>query len=144
MVVVDRRVAGEARRFGVSGLLYRSDLLMFDRETGSLWSQISAEAVTGASEGLRLALLRAGMHRLDAWRRAHPRGTVLSRDTGHTRRYGATPYAGYATSEELYFPAPRDPRFHPRWRLARLVVRPLPFFFDVGSGGIVVKGQTHA
>ena len=46
-LVFDRRVGGEVRAFGVSGLLYRSDLLMFDRGSESLWSQISAEAKLG-------------------------------------------------------------------------------------------------
>ena len=46
-IVFDRRVEGEARRFGVSGLLYRSDLLMYDRETESLWSQFTGAAIAG-------------------------------------------------------------------------------------------------
>jgi hypothetical protein len=141
-IVFDRDVAGRVRRFGVSGLLYRSDLLMFDRETGSLWSQISAKAVTGASEGQRLSLVRAGMHRLADWRAQHPGSSVLERETGHPRRYGATPYAGYATSEELYFPAPLDARFHPKMptlglRLPSGPARAYPASEIVASGGRV-------
>jgi hypothetical protein len=113
-LVFDRRVAGEVLRFGVSGLLYRSDLLMYDRESESLWSQISAEAVTGPRLGARLSLLRARLERWDRWRAAHPETTVLSRRTGHDRDYDRTPYAGYAGSSEVFFPVRLDRRYHPK------------------------------
>ena len=113
-LVFDRRLAGGVRRFGVSGLLYRSDLLMYDRETESLWSQISFEAVAGPSMGLRLTPIRSKLVRLGEWKRAHPNTTVLSPDTGHARRYGISPYGDYATSNELLFPVKRDRRYHPK------------------------------
>lgn len=113
-LVFDRRVAGEVRRFGVSGLLYRSDLLMFDRGTESLWSQISAEAVTGPLLGQRLRLLRARMNTWGRWRREHPETTVLSRETGHRRSYGRSPYGTYAKSREVMFPVRVDRRYHPK------------------------------
>ncbi|MEX2206454.1 MAG: DUF3179 domain-containing protein [Myxococcota bacterium] len=113
-LVFDRRIAGTTRRFGVSGLLYRSDLLMFDRETESLWSQISAAAVTGPSRGQRLSIVRARMDRWGQWRRAHPETTILARATGHARDYARSPYADYADSRRLFFPAPVDPRYHPK------------------------------
>jgi hypothetical protein len=115
-LVFDRRVGGAERRFGVSGLLYQSDLLMFDRETESLWSQISAHAVTGPARSSRLALVRSRLVRWVDWKRVHPETTVLSRETGHVRPYGQTPYGDYATSERLAFPVARDPRYHPKMR----------------------------
>jgi hypothetical protein len=113
-LVFDRRVADTTRNFGVSGLLYRSDLLMYDRESESLWSQISAVAVTGRLHGQRLSMLRAQMSRWGVWRRAHPATTILSRATGHARDYDRSPYADYADSRRLFFPAPIDPRYHPK------------------------------
>lgn len=113
-IVFDRRIGGVARTFGVSGLLYRSDLLMYDRESESLWSQISAEAVSGPLLGKRLRLHRARMDRWGAWRRKHPETSVISRDTGHRRNYARSPYADYATSRKLMFPVPSDPRYHPK------------------------------
>jgi hypothetical protein len=113
-MVFDRRIDGEARSFGVSGLLYRSDLLMYDRSTQSLWSQITAKAVTGALLGQRLRMLRAQMDLWGRWRRDHPETTVLSRETGHQRDYARSPYPGYADSRELIFPAPLDRRYHPK------------------------------
>lgn len=113
-LVFDRRVGGKVRTFGVSGLLYRSDLLMYDRGSESLWSQISAEAVTGPLLGQRLRLLRARMDQWGQWRHDHPETTVLSRETGHRRDYDRSPYAGYADSRKLMFPAPIDRRYHPK------------------------------
>ncbi len=113
-LVFDRRVDGQARRFGVSGLLYRSDLLMYDRETESLWSQITARAETGPSLGRRLSLTRSRTMRWGDWKQLHPESTILSRRTGYRRDYDRSPYGDYASSERLYFPVPRDPRFHPK------------------------------
>ena len=113
-MVFDRRVGGQTRSFGVSGLLYRSDLLLFDRETESLWSQISAEAVTGPAQGKRLAVLASRMLPWKLWRERHPKTTVLTTETGHRRRYGSSPYGDYALSTELLFPVEYDRRYHPK------------------------------
>ena len=113
-IVFDRRIGGKTRRFGVSGLLYRSDLLLYDRETESLWSQISAHAVTGPSRGARLRLIRSEVTTWGEWKSAHPSSRVLSRETGHRRRYDEGPYGDYALTERLLFPVPRDARYHPK------------------------------
>jgi hypothetical protein len=130
------------RSFGVSGLLYRSDLLMYDRETESLWSQISAEAVTGPSLGQRLALLRSRIERLGAWKRSHPETTVLSRQTGYRRDYDRSPYAGYADSTRLAFPVPVDRRYHPKMptlglRIAGGDARAYPALEVTRAGGVI-------
>ena len=125
-MVFDRRLpssAGEAPdRFGVSGLLYRSDILMYDRASESLWSQISAVAVTGKRMGERLELLRSTQERWGDWRIAHPETRVLSRETGFERSYGHQPYGDYATTERLLFPARHDRRYHPKMRTLGLRV----------------------
>jgi hypothetical protein len=104
-IVFDRRVDGDdggPRSFGVSG------------ETESLWSQIKAAAVTGPSQGQRLALVRSRMVSWLDWQTEYPESSVLSLATGFQRRYEATPYGDYATSPRLLFPAPRDARYHPK------------------------------
>jgi hypothetical protein len=103
-LVFDRRMDGRVHNFGVSGLLYQSDLLMFDRETESLWSQIEARAVTGARMGRRLEMLRSRIVSWKTWREAHPDTSVVSRKTGYPRDYGRSPYQGYETSNRLLFP----------------------------------------
>ncbi len=113
-LVFERRVGGELRTFGVSGLLYQSDVLLYDRETESLWSQLASRAVTGPADGTRLRVLRSQQVRWGDWKERHPHTSVLSPDTGYRRDYARSPYSGYASSRELYFPAPVDRRYHPK------------------------------
>jgi hypothetical protein len=111
-LVFNRRINGRVHHFGVSGLLYQSDLLMFDRETESLWSQIEARAVTGAHNGRRLEMLRSRIVSWKKWREAHPNTSVVSRKTGYVRDYGRSPYEGYETSNRLFFPVDADRSRH--------------------------------
>jgi len=102
-------VGGAPRRFGTSGLLYHSNKLMWDRETGSLWSQLSGEAVLGPAAKARAGLTArpSVVTRWAAWRARHPETTVLSLDTGHPRDYTAgQPYGGYFMSPQKLFPTP--------------------------------------
>jgi hypothetical protein len=107
---------GEAIRFGVSGLLYQSDMLMYDQASESLWSQILATAITGQRMGQRLEVLRSTQESWGDWRSAHPDTKVLSRDTGYKRAYGRQPYGNYATTRKLLFPVRQDRRYHPKMR----------------------------
>ncbi|MEP1096731.1 MAG: DUF3179 domain-containing protein [Cyclobacteriaceae bacterium] len=90
--------------FGVSGLLYNSDVLLYDRSTGSLWSQILNKAVTGEMRGKELTRITTQRTSLGAWKELHPETLVLSTETGFPRDYQRTPYAGYDKSAQLYFP----------------------------------------
>ncbi len=142
-LVFDRRVDGQARRFGVSGLLYQSDLLLYDRESESLWSQIESTAVTGPALGQRLRVLRSAQVPWSSWKERHPNTTVLSLQTGHQRDYlGGSPYGDYATSKRLIFPAPLDQRYHPKMptlgvRLVDGVARAYPAKEIIQVGGRV-------
>ncbi len=110
-IVFDAQVDGEVLSFGVSGLLYNSDVLMYDRETDSLWSQILAAAISGPLVGSELERLPVTHTTWRKWREAHPRTQVLSIDTGHSRVYYRDPYRGYADTSQIWFPVTsRDPR----------------------------------
>jgi hypothetical protein len=113
-LVFAREIDGRVRRFGVSGLLYRSATLLFDRETESLWSQIGARAITGRAKGARLRVLRSDLTRLGEWKKRHPDTTVLSIETGHRRPYEQSPYGDYAVSPEVRLPGAVDERYHPK------------------------------
>jgi hypothetical protein len=76
--VYDREVAGRELTFGVSGMLYRNSLIMYDRETGSLWSHLLGAAIRGPLEGARLRLIPSTFTTWETWRRAHPETLVLS------------------------------------------------------------------
>jgi hypothetical protein len=119
--VFDRRVGGVTRTFGVSGLLYNSNLLMYDRcedaNEESLWSQLRCEAVTGpsAEAGDRLTVLPAQLMQWGDWLAANPDTDVLQIDLVHIKKYNREPYGSYYGSEELRFPVrPLPPESGPQ------------------------------
>jgi hypothetical protein len=115
----DRRVAGEVRRFGVSGYLRESDLVMFDYETHTLWQQITAEGIVGADAGVRLRFLPSHIVSFADARATYPEAPVLSRETGHARRYGENPYSGYdrIDSPVIFAASTEDDRLPPKARV---------------------------
>lgn len=86
---------GRVLSFGTSGRLYRSSLVMYDRQTESLWTHFDGTAVAGALTGTELPRVPVQTIAWSTWRDEHPEGLVLSRDTGHDRDYGRNPYPGY-------------------------------------------------
>jgi len=114
-VAYDRRVDGQVLSFGVSGLLRHSDLVMFDRQTESLWQQLNGEAIVGAYTGTTLRAIAAQLISFEQFAGAYPDGTVLSRETGYTKSYGRNPYVGYDSIEErpFLYRGPRDKRLPP-------------------------------
>jgi hypothetical protein len=91
-IVFHRSVAGTTLDFGTSGKLYKSDLVMYDRQSHSLWAQMEGRAIVGERAGTRLQPFPANTLAFEAWKAARPGGKVLSRDTGRLRRYGINPY----------------------------------------------------
>ncbi len=119
----DRRVGDRTLTFGVSGLLYNSDVLMYDRETESLWSQIMMKAVSGRMRGKVLRLLPLDQTTFADFKARHPSGKVLSTRTGHVRDYARSPYSDYAYSPLIYFPiSHRDERLSTKEPVAGIVV----------------------
>lgn len=102
--------------FGVSGLLYNSDVLLYDRQTESLWSQIMQQAVTGKYKGTQLTGIPLAHTTWADWKIKHPETKVLSTRTGTLRNYEKNPYQGYDVSEHLFFPvASKAPEtYHPK------------------------------
>lgn len=108
-VVFERRNGGETLEFGVSGLLYNSNLLMYDRHAGggeSLWSQLLMRAVTGpaAAAGRQLTILPAEVVRWDDWFARQPQTTVIRGDPKVARRYSRDPYGHYYVTGDPMFP----------------------------------------
>jgi uncharacterized protein DUF3179 len=121
-LVFDRRVGDRMLTFGTTGNLRRSDLVMWDRQTESWWQQLSAEAVVGELTGTRLQVLPSQTLSWADFKRIHPRGDVLSRDTGVARDYGSNPYAGYdqPDSEPFLFDGETDDRLPPKERVVAI------------------------
>lgn len=91
--------------FGVSGKLYQSCLVMYDRADDSLYVQPWALGVVGPAVNRVLPRRPAVKARLGNWLAAHPSSQILSPATGYTRNYFEYPYGTYATNETLVFPA---------------------------------------
>ncbi len=105
-VVFDRRTPLGEREFGVSGLLYNSNVLMYDRSHAeSLWSQVKAEGVSGPGAGMKLTVLPMELTTWAAWQNRNPDTTVLSIETGYRRNYQGSPYTRYFKQPNLMFPA---------------------------------------
>ena len=100
--------------FGSSGFLFRSNKLMYDQQTKSLWHHMRGEPVVGplADSGIRLVPRPVVTTTWREWVRRHPRTVVLDIGTGHVRDYTpGRPYGAYYASPETMFPVfPRSPR----------------------------------
>lgn len=99
--------------FGSSGLLWRSNKLMFDRATNSLWNQFTGQPVVGplTGSGIRLRPRPVVITTWQAWVAAHPATRLLSAETGHQRNYSpGAAYGDYFASPALMFPAATDDR----------------------------------
>lgn len=101
--------------FGVSGLLFNSDVLLYDRATASLWSQLRQQAISGPLKGSVLTAVPLEHTTWEDWRHRFPATEVLSFETGVARDYGRDPYAGYEAVNRLMFQVQhRDERIGPK------------------------------
>ena len=125
-VVFERQYGDEVIEFGVSGLLFNSNVLLYDRikqgarvkqgdraKQGpeSLWSQMASAAVTSAKSGQPLKRLPLEVTSWSDWAARHPNTLVLSTETGHQRDYNGRAYQSYFSNPRLMFPVePLDDR----------------------------------
>jgi hypothetical protein len=116
-ILFETTVAGQPEPFvfGSSGFLYRSNKLMYDQQTHSLWNQFTGRPVVGplTGSGIALKVRPVAITTWKKWRARHPKTRVLSLETGFPREYSlGRAYGKYFASPELMFPAlVRDERF---------------------------------
>ena len=108
-ILFETKVEGRERPFifGSSGFLYRSNKLMFDRETDSLWNQFTGEPVSGplVHKNIKLKIRPVTITTWAKWKSANPTTKVLAVNTGHKRDYGSgVVYNAYFSSPNLMFP----------------------------------------
>ena len=109
--------------FGVSGLLYNSDVLLYDRKTKSLWSQLLGKAISGPLQGTTLQQLPLTHTSWLDWYTRHPDSLVLTQKTGYQRDYKRDPYAGYSNRSSLIFPVNHeDSRYHAKEQVLGIII----------------------
>ncbi len=112
-ILFDAQVAGHPQPFvfGSSGFLYRSNKLMYDTATNSLWNQFTGRPVVGqlTGSGIVLKTRPVAIARWADWKTRNPATKVLALETGHKRNYGSgAAYGRYFASPELMFPTNVD------------------------------------
>ena len=115
--------------FGSSGLLYRSNKLMYDHQTKSLWAELHGRPVVGplVKRNIQLEYLPVIQTSWKAWRTAHPETKVLSLETGYKRDYSpGAAYGKYFDSDETMFPVP----FYDR------SIQPKEWVYGITVGGV--------
>ena len=111
--VFDRTVDGKKLRFGVSGLVWNSGFLLFDRETESLWSQFEGRGITGTYAGRKLVSRRVRQEEFASWRKREPKTRILIPPDPEHIDYNRSPFAGYAEEDRWNFSVEAgDRRFH--------------------------------
>ncbi|MDH3293198.1 MAG: DUF3179 domain-containing protein, partial [Acidimicrobiia bacterium] len=122
----DRRVGSRLLDFGTSGELYQSALVMYDRQTESLWAHFTGQGLVGHYAGATLTPVPAQMLSFEKVEARFPGALVLTRDTGHARPYGTNPYIGYdeETTDPFgpFFDGEIDPRLPPKARVVGVTI----------------------
>ncbi|MEO7727250.1 MAG: DUF3179 domain-containing protein, partial [Burkholderiales bacterium] len=110
MILYDTTVGGVHYELGTSGFLYRSNKLMYDHATKSLWSTLTGTPVVGplVGKGIELPPLHVVTTTWKEWKKRHPQTLVLSLDTGYQRDYGeGVAYQEYFATDRLMFNVPK-------------------------------------
>ncbi|SER90404.1 DUF3179 domain-containing protein [Salisediminibacterium halotolerans] len=119
-----RELDGEILDFGTTGYLYQGALMMYDRQTESLWAHFGGEALGGPAAGEQLEVIPSSIVSWSEFQETYPDGLVLSRDTSHDRDYGENPYVGYDNADEppFMFSGEIDGTFAPKERIVAVEI----------------------
>lgn len=137
-IVYNRMVGEHTLTFGMAGLLYRSDILLYDKETHTLWSRYLDEAVTGPSQGQPMVALPFQMMSVAEWKEAYPQSAILTRDTGFDINYARTPSGDISTGDNVYAFLATRVRYHPEMPV--LGIKRAGFAKAYPAGEILVAG----
>lgn len=131
----DRMIDGALTSFGVSGLLYNTNLIPYDRKTDSNWSQIGLESVNGTQAGNRITTHHLIETEWETWKTMFPNSLVMTEDTGFDRNYGTYPYGDYRTNHRfLIFPVSNeDERLERKERGLGILINGRAKFYNRGS-----------
>lgn len=128
VVVFDRRVGGQTREFGLSGLLLNANHILYDRQDDpkqeSLWSQLKFQAIAGPAgrDDLKLKVLPSRVAQWSEWLESNPQTSVIMGQLLYTKRYKRDPYGPYFSFGRLQSPVdPMPPSDDPRGLMTRIV-----------------------
>lgn len=114
----DPDINGQRTTFGVSGLLYNSNLIPYDRNTDSNWTQMGLECVNGDLSGNKINTIPLIETSWATWKSMFPDSEILSTATGFSRNYGTYPYGNYKTSDQVFYAlSVEDSRLHKKERV---------------------------
>jgi len=99
----NREIDGKKTTFGISGLLYNSNVIPYDRETRSIWSQMKQVCVNGELVDKKPETFQSVETKWGTWKKLYPDSKVLSLETGMSRDYGTYPYYDYKETKEIMF-----------------------------------------
>ena len=151
--VFDRRIKDKIYTFGTSGMLRYSNMVMYDKQTESLWQQVIGRALVGDMADSSLIPIPAQIISFEQFTTAYKDGLVLSRQTGHRRDYGRNPYVGYddIRNKPFMYRGKEDGRLSPMQKLVTVSINNIskayPYFVtqkkqvindEVGGEPIVV------
>ncbi|MFK5973349.1 MAG: DUF3179 domain-containing protein [Flavobacteriaceae bacterium] len=118
----NRNIKGTETTFGVSGLLYNTNLIPYDRATNSNWAQILNESVNGSLLGEKISLIKLVETDWKTWKALYPSTKVVGLNTGFSRTYGVSPYGDYSTNNNRFlFPVSKDGRLPSKERVHAVV-----------------------
>lgn len=143
----NRTLNGATTTFGVSGLLYKNNLIPYDRMTGSNWSQMGLRCVNGSLRGEEPEVMPVLETSWATFKTLFPEASVMTRNTGHSRNYDRYPYKDYRTNDEfILFPTDfDDDRMPAKWRVLGVItphasrVYPIDWFMT----GTSVLNETY-
>jgi hypothetical protein len=119
---LNREINGTVTTFGVSGLLYNSNLIPYDRATNTNWSQMKLQAVNGELQGTKFNFVSMFETSWKTWQKIFPDARVVSSNTGYSRNYTRYPYGGYKTESSLFFPVSnKDNTLHLKERVHGII-----------------------
>ena len=141
-----REVGGEERVFGVSGMLRRNDLIMYDRESETLWQQITGEGIVGVEAGTQLEFLPSQIVAFGDFKATFPESEVLLGPVGSEAvGYEDNPYVYYDSTERTYFANDEfdDHRLDAKERVLTVELNgdPVAFSFSALSERVVIEAE---
>jgi len=126
--------------FGTSGLLYNSNLILYDRETFSIWSQMLEQGINAAERLTIPDRLQVVETTWSTWQEMYPQTTLMTQDTGFSRPYGLYPYGTFKIDNSLLFNVNNsgDSRLHRKERVVGINVGSSSKVYPISSFASII------